>query len=281
MQSIVDCTDMVFNKTDGLNKLVECGVPVPEFIALENLLDCHEKNSMSLSDNFYQKIDTFVKKVKVHGYLPLFSIRCGSKYLDKTIPIPQTLLNVGFMSLPICEYKMYDYSFNDIEEFYFQQEYFYKKRIENTFPHEKIRAFANTTEELYFWATRIFELLFQRGIKSGIIIQRMVFGTLDRFSGNGICCTYPEEIDGDKRFKGVFLPMQNGLSVQKGSWGEKEIPLDELLQINSRAYFELRGIYDYLETKYGEGRHLEFCVEGSNVYILDHVTRIRFVIAGK
>jgi len=105
----------------------------------------------------------------------------------------------------------------------------------------------------------------------------MVLGDRNGRSGSGICCNAPGPRDPSRRFRGVFLRGQTGVSICTGRWGPNQVPLGDLLALNPTGYSRLRSIFDTLEQAYGADRYLEFTIDGDEVYVLQHCTRQRSI----
>ncbi|WP_106767818.1 hypothetical protein [Paenibacillus faecalis] len=268
------------NKAQGLFKLIKAGVPVPETIFIEEKEFDNYKTKKEISEETKEKIRHFIENIQSKEYnVQLFAIRCESKYYSKEIHLrpPHSILNVGInyllneSDLKLTRMPNQEEFVNTIKNiFHNRSQYFDSLPM----PEEKNKTLES---EVLYWAKKMYDkmLSLNGDFPKSIIIQRMVFGCYSSISGSGICCNLPE--GDDRRFKGFFLPFYQGLALSRGSWGPNQVSLDKLKIINERAYYKLRDIFDHLERLYGDNRYLEYTVEGDEVYILEHLTRTRFV----
>lgn len=272
----------ITNKAKGLVHLYSVGINIPEGFYLDQEEFEFYVKYRHCSSNVIEMVKDFVKGIKRQKQLPFVSIRCESKS-EKGWRPPYTLLNVGVRCFDKKDYLSYDYLYDNIDEFHKQLLQTYNERVEllETFPEYNNRFF-DLTDEIINWIEAIYEDLYINcsiPFDCGIILQRMVFGCINNNSGNGICCNLPGEITNKTRFQGVFLPKQQGVGIQKGCWGINEINISELLKMNSTVYFELRGVFDFLEKCGTRNPYFEFTLENNKIYILDFTDRQRFVVA--
>jgi hypothetical protein len=267
-------------KIRGLVQLLEAGLPVPDALFLDEAEYEHYVRHQALSSATSEAIARFVASVREAGHVPLFSVRCDSKLGPVSTYTPHSLLCVGLRTIERGRVEQF-WGGREVPWPLFEQ--VFRERASRLSP-RVLEASPGATlhEELCLWLREIYEKL--RGASQPhsacVVIQRMVFGCLDARSGNGICCNHPGEPHPSRRFKGVFMPQQLGISLVRGSWGTTDVNLSELRNIHPRAYFELRGMFDYLEEFHGPDRYLEFTIEGERLFLLQHSTRQRLVAAG-
>lgn len=273
-------------KAIGIMRLSNHNFPTPDAIYLDQEEYDFFLTHCKISETAERAIAQFVHSLEEQQLLPLVSIRCESKQAQNGPRTPYSLLNVGLKSFSISELEQYPYQYDNIEAFRRTLFKNYSERITYLHVSDKEITFSSVVDEILFWLKHMYVELqkvsrTKQGLVCGIIIQRMVFGCLNTNSGNGICCNLPGPITKETRFRGVFLSCQQGVGVSHGCWGENEMDLLSLKDINSRIYFELRGMFDYLEYLYGENCYCEFTVEGERLYLLDYAKRQRKVLAGE
>ncbi len=260
-------------KARGLLRLHRHRLPVPESLILDAAA-CREVRARRLAPDTERALVEFVRGIEAAGHCPLFAIRCETKRARGAAERPHSLLNVGIRALGSADLGPLAAC---------------EATLRQTFE-ERARAYggsasaaASPASEVVHWLRRLGRLLQELPPEaaSGIIVQRMVFGCLDARSGNGICCNRPGEVTPATRFRGIFLPRQQGIWIGTGSWGAgEEVDLEALRSLHPDAYRELARAFDRLEEIYGPNRYLEFTIEGDRVFLLQHDTRQRFVAAG-
>ena len=118
----------------------------------------------------------------------------------------------------------------------------------------------------------------EAGYNYGVIIQKMVFGNRNSFSGNGIVC---RSMNKDAAINGVFLQEQVGIGVENGSWGKNEISFNALKKLNSNAYYKIENDYLKIEKIFGNNIYLEFTIEEDSIYYLDFIYRRKNIYVGE
>lgn len=117
------CYSAFDNKIQGLFQLMENGLSVPEFIIIDQSEQYFYINNGDLSNVLKLKISQFINETIQKRKLPLFSIRCGSKYMNKRVKLPQSLLNIGLHAFQENRFAQYDYHYDNLSQFINQQKF--------------------------------------------------------------------------------------------------------------------------------------------------------------
>jgi hypothetical protein len=261
------------SKLDGLLRLLDLGLPVPAFGALDGReLDSLDTDG-SLSDAAKSGLRDFVRANSNEGHPPLFALRfdCKMETPDRRPPI--TLLNVGLRALDAK--RLLTASGASIPSDRLQ-----KLEQGRQFTPVEEKSSAGPEGELIAAAEqclRQYRALFPNARTCDLIVQRMVFAIASGVSGNGICCNYPECHGADRLFKGVYLPDQQGIQLRKGAWGTPQVPLSDLLHIHAPSHAALRKAHASASKRFGPNPYFEFTIEAGTLYFLQHQERERFV----
>jgi pyruvate,orthophosphate dikinase len=103
---------------------------------------------------------------------------------------------------------------------------------------------------------------FDSCVGTAAIIQSMVYGNLNMFSGAGLCITR-NPCNGERKLFGEFFPGCEGDSISKGYQEPTEI--DQILPC---CYESLIRIQSLLEKKFRDVQAVEFTIENSVLYVL-------------
>ena len=108
---------------------------------------------------------------------------------------------------------------------------------------------------------------------TGVNVQAMVFGNLGAHCATGVAFTR-DPATGERRFFGEYLLNAQGEDVVAGIRTPEPISRAEghagrsLEEAMPEAYQELVGVYEKLESHYGEMQDLEFTIESGTLYLL-------------
>jgi hypothetical protein len=261
-------------KARGLARLVAHGFATPEFV----LLDDDELQAWSaerrLSGAVRPGLEALLDRTVRSGETPLFSIRCEATSAATSARPPPTILNVGLAGLR-ARRSPPGISPAALASTHEQRVALFEQRHGPA----RVTESEDVLATLCAWIERMFQALAGTAgsfSSRNLVVQRMVFGCADERSGNGICCNLPEPAP-DGRFRGVFLPGQQGIPAIRGAWGDPQVDLRELQTINPGAYRELARIFDRLESL-APDPYLEFTVQGSSLYCMQYEQRRRHVV---
>jgi hypothetical protein len=260
-------------KAHGLARLAAHGIATPAFIVLDDDEFRGWSVERRLSGAVRPGLAALIDRALRAGQPALFSVRCeGTSAATDGCPPPPSILNVGLAGalagarLPA--------SAAVLRETHEQRVALFEQR------HGPARIVGgDLLAELCAWIERMFEALAVGAwsfASRNLIVQRMVFGSADERSGNGICCNLPGDVPAG-RFRGVFLPGQQGIPAIRGAWGDPQVDLRVLETINPVVYHELARIFDRLEAA-APDPYLEFAVERTALYCMQYEQRRRRVV---
>lgn len=259
----------ITDKLKGLLMLEKAGFAVPEWIYLDNEEFWNYIKSGKLSEEVIMGIEKFIDKQNKAKSI-LYAIRAESKRgTKKQKRPPLSLLNVGIM----CNEE----SKNENYELY--ETYIKRAQLINM----DIKYGRSFKEEILenlkrFYIDMNSRMENEAGYNYGVIIQKMVFGNRNSFSGNGIVC---RSMNKDAAINGVFLQEQVGIGVENGSWGKNEISFNALKKLNSNAYYKIENDYLKIEKIFGNNIYLEFTIEEDSIYYLDFIYRRKNIYVGE
>jgi hypothetical protein len=261
-------------KARGLARLVAHGIATPEFVVLDD--DEYQAWSAGrrLSPAVHPGLEALLNRTARSGEPLLFSIRCEATSAAASDCPPPTILNVGLAGLRARRAPL-ALSLATLASTYEQRMALFEQRHGPAWVAESEDLLAS----ICAWIDRMYQALADTAgsfSSRNLVVQRMVFGCADERSGNGICCNLPGSIR-DGRFRGVFLPGQQGIPAIRGAWGDPQVDLRELRIINASAYHELERIFDRLESL-DLDPYLEFTVQGSSLYCMQYEQRRRHVV---
>lgn len=262
-------------KAEGLLRLMEMNLRVPEFAILSEQEFMFYKSTGHLSDRLVIGLKSFIDGVRRLGQLPVFALRCEATSRSLNIRPPKTCLNIGLSCVR-------DEALITGGGVLLNREKLLKLEPARVIDagqfeskHATLDVLLNAVEVIY----RRLIGLGNTGLSNSLIIQRMVFGNADAHSGNGICCNYPDTHQGDRYFRGIFLPGQQGIGLKPGSWGETQVDIKELAISNPARHGAIFEAFKMAEARFGQNPYFEFTIEADQLYFLQHENRMRFVSA--
>jgi hypothetical protein len=258
-------------KARGLARLVALGVATPEFAVLDHEEFQAWSSGRRLSPAVHTGLEALVGRAARSG-APLFSVRCEATSAAAGARPPPSILNVGLAGLRAGDPP----APRDVLAVTHAQRV---AAFEQRCGPARVVDGGDVVATLCAWIERMFEALVGAAASfasRNVVVQRMVYGCADPRSGNGICCNLPDPAP-DSRFRGVFLPGQQGIPAIRGAWGDPQVELGELGAINPGAYRELARIFDRLEA-HRPDPYLEFTVEGAALYCMQYEQRRRRVV---
>ena len=107
---------------------------------------------------------------------------------------------------------------------------------------------------------------------TAVVVQLMVFGDLDKYSGTGVVFSR-NPINGDARIFGEWLPEAQGDDLVSGLVTPE--PIDSMEYTLSHSYQRVTRACSKLEALYKDAQDIEFTIQGGDVYILQTRTAKR------
>lgn len=261
-------------KADGLARLRALDLPVPAFTVIGPQEIEIFAQTQALSAATRAALADLVARTLADGHLPLFAIRTEATSVGPRCP--PSVLNVGWEVLAGASRA----SLRLADGRALLPAALEPAWRERTLGFKAGPAASSPIEALERWVARMYRRMLDEGCVGALIIQRMVIGSLDKRSGNGICCNLPGPPHPSRRFCGVFLPGQQGISLQRGFWGPGEVDLSRLAAWAPEAYEELRRVFAMLERCFDPNPYLELTLEGGRLFFLQLEARQRHVVAG-
>jgi hypothetical protein len=259
-------------KAHGLAQLVAHGVATPAFVVLDDGELAAWSAQRRLSAAVRSGLAALIDRTTRAGAPAVFSVRCEGTSATNAARPPPSILNVGLTELAAGPRPPHPAPATLRATYDERVALFEQRHGPARIPRGDLLA------TLCAWIARMFEAIAAGGALAShnLVVQRMVFGCADARSGNGICCNLPDASP-DGRFRGVFLPGQQGIPAIRGVWGEPQVDLRALETINPDAYHALARIFDRLEAV-APDPYLEFTVEGSALYCMQYEQRRRRVV---
>lgn len=263
-------------KARGLALLTGHGIATPEFIVLDDREFQAWTETRRLTPAVREGVADLLARTVARGAPALFSMRCEATSAATGVRPPPTILNIGHARFVADGAGAAGLALTTAA-----LAATYEQRIA-AFAHRHgpvgVIDTGDVLATIHAWIARMFQALEPVAGSCGsreLVVQRMVFGCADERSGNGICCNFPEHAGGE-RFRGVFLPGQQGIPTLRGAWGRPQVDLDELARISPGAHRDLAQTFERLE-RLAPDPYLEFTVESSRLYCLQYEQRRRHV----
>lgn len=147
----------------------------------------------------------------------------------------------------------------------------YKKETKNDFPEDPLEQILLAVDAIFnSWNTdraRYYRKLndISDKIGTGVVIQEMVFGNYNEFSGTGVAFTRNPST-GEKEIFGEYLLEAQGEDIVAGI--RTPLPLSTLEKKLPEVYKEFLNICNELEKTYKNMQDIEFTIENKKLFIL-------------
>lgn len=286
--------DLLGGKGYNLARMVQAGVRVPAaYIITTAACREYQKDPVSVMLRIKNEVLPVVAGglTKEFGYLPLISVRSGSKF---SMPgMMDTLLNVGLDSATFdewekrlghdCAYDSYrrlvemysdvvkDIGRGDFKDLSLPGMFdLYAKRTGENFPNAYEQVLGAVEAVFKSWNNERAKTYRQlNGIPddlgTAVVIQAMVFGNMNDKSGTGVLFTRDPNT-GEAKLTGEFLVNAQGEDVVAGI--RTPMPLSMLAGWNPEMAQELAKMAVKLETVNRDMQDMEFTVQDGQLYML-------------